>query len=537
VVSDIDAAKRAGQALRESEARLRALAETVPAIVWEAAGSAGSVLHFNRRWYDYTGLSVEGSVGTHWMSVMHPDDLPFVRASLVEAVAAGQGLQLEARLRRHDGQWRWHLIQSEPLRDDQGRVVRRFGSATDIDEQRSLRELLERRVRQRTQELRAILDSAATAIIATDLGGRITVFNPAAETMLRLPAQEALGRSELDFRDHEEMRARLHFYPRDVLENASGLPDWLAQVARNALATPRVHDGSQRSEWTYVRSDGSRVPTLMNISLLRDEQNQPTGFLAVVTDLTERKALEEQLRERTRQAEAASQAKSAFLAHMSHEFRTPLNAVIGLSQLLLQMPLSEKAASFVTPIHQAGEQLLALINDVLDLSRIEAGEMQLEEAAFEIAPLLDAVLAMVRPQADAKGLSLVADIPADLARRLSGDALRLRQVLLNLLGNAVKFTATGSVTLRVRVLMVQAGQALLRIDVADTGIGIAVEQQPHIFEPFAQADGSITRRYGGFGLGLSIVRRLVDMMGGELFMQSQPGHGSVFSVKLRFRLA
>jgi PAS domain S-box-containing protein len=532
VVADIDAAKRAGQALRDSEARLRRLAETVPAIVWEATGSAGSVLHFNRRWYDYTGLTVDESIGTHWMSVLHPNDLAFVRASLFEAVAAGQGLQLEARLRRHDGKWRWHLIRSEPLHDDQGRVVRRFGSATDIDEQRSMRELLEQRVRQRTQELRAILDSAATAIIATDLGGRITVFNPAAEAMLRIPAQEAIGRSEFDFRNHEEMQARLHLYPREVLENAGGLPDWLAPVARKALAAPRIHGSSQRSEWTYVRADGSRVPGLVNISLLRDEHNQPTGFLAVVTDLTERKALEEQLRERTRQAEAASQAKSAFLAHMSHEFRTPLNAVIGLSHLLLQMPVSEKTANFVSHIHQAGEQLLALINDVLDLSRIEAGEMQLEESAFETAPLLDTVLGMVRPQADAKGLALVADVPAELPQWLFGDALRLRQVLLNLLGNAVKFTSTGSVTLRVRVLMVQARQALLRFDVADTGIGIAPEQHPHIFEPFTQADGSITRRFGGSGLGLSIVRRLVDMMGGRLELQSAPGQGSVFSVTL-----
>jgi PAS domain S-box-containing protein len=369
VVADIDAAKRAAQVLRESEARLHMLAETVPAIVWEAAGSPGAVLHFNRRWYDYTGLTVEQSLGTHWMSVLHRDDLAFMRASLTEAVAAGQGLQLEARLRRYDGQWRWHLIQSEPFRDSQGRVVRRFGSATDIDEQRNMRALLERRVRQRTQELRAILDSAATAIIATDLSGRITLFNPAAEAMLRISAQEALGRAELRFRDHEEMRARLHLYPREVLESAGGLPDWIAQLARKALAAPRIHDGSQRSEWTYVRADGSRVSGLVNISLLRDEHNQPTGFLTVVTDLTERKALEEQLRERTRQAEAASRAKSAFLATMSHEIRTPLNAVIGLSQLLARMELPERALTFVGHIGHAGEQLLALTNDVLDLSR------------------------------------------------------------------------------------------------------------------------------------------------------------------------
>jgi signal transduction histidine kinase len=217
---------------------------------------------------------------------------------------------------------------------------------------------------------------------------------------------------------------------------------------------------------------------------------------------------------------------------MSHEFRTPLNAVLGFSQLLQQRSLPEDVARFIGHIHDAGEQLLALVSDVLDLSRIEAGEMRLEEAEFETAPLLDTVLAMVRPQADAKGLALVADVPATLPRRLVGDALRLRQVLLNLLGNAVKFTAAGSVTLRVHVLAAEAGQALLRFDVADTGIGIAPEQQMRIFEPFTQADASTTRRFGGTGLGLSIVRRLLDMMGGTLTVESQLGSGSTFSVTL-----
>ena len=235
-------------------------------------------------------------------------------------------------------------------------------------------------------------------------------------------------------------------------------------------------------------------------------------------------------------AEAASRVKSQFLANMSHEFRTPLNAVIGLSHLLRQRAMPPDAAGFVTHIQHAGEQLLALTDDVLDLSRIEAGEMHLEEVPFELMPLLDAVQAMVRTQADAKGLALRVDAAADVPPRLIGDPLRLRQVLLNLLGNAVKFTAAGHVTLRLRVLAREAGLARLRFEVADTGIGIAAEQQERIFEPFVQADSSTTRRFGGTGLGLSIVRRLVDLMGGTLQLQSQPGQGSVFSVELPLRV-
>jgi signal transduction histidine kinase len=244
---------------------------------------------------------------------------------------------------------------------------------------------------------------------------------------------------------------------------------------------------------------------------------------------------ERELARRAEQAEAATRAKSAFLANTSHEIRTPLNAVIGLSQLLQQMPLQPKAAEYVGHIRQAGEQLLALTNDVLDLSRIEAGEMTLEHVAFEPVPLLESVLGMVRPQAQDKGLALALDIAPDMPGRLVGDPLRLRQVLLNLLSNAVKFTETGHVSLRTHVLTREAGTTLLHLEVADTGIGISAEQQARIFEAFSQADNSITRRFGGSGLGLSIVRRLVDLMGGTLRVASQPGQGSVFSVELPFQ--
>jgi signal transduction histidine kinase len=252
--------------------------------------------------------------------------------------------------------------------------------------------------------------------------------------------------------------------------------------------------------------------------------------------------LEQRVQQRTAElaaardaANAASRAKSAFLATMSHEFRTPLNAVIGLSQLLQQRALSDDVGRFVGHIHAAGEQLLALVTDVLDLSRIEAGEMRLETVAFEPRPLLQTVLALVRPQAGGKGLALVEDIDPALPRQLVGDPLRWRQILLNLLSNAVKFTEAGSVTLRARMPAQDAARPRLQLEVADTGIGIAADKQAVIFDPFTQADDSTTRRYGGTGLGLSIVRRLVEMMGGTLSVHSQPGQGSTFAVELPLR--
>ena len=257
------------------------------------------------------------------------------------------------------------------------------------------------------------------------------------------------------------------------------------------------------------------------------------GFVAGVRHL---ERTNEALRASEAQAHSASRAKSTFLAHMSHEFRTPLNAVIGLSHLLAQMSLPERAAGFVRHIEQAGQQLLALVSDVLDVSRIEAGQLHLDLVGFEMTPLLEAVHGLVLPQAQAKGLALHMQSPPDLPARLVGDPLRLKQVLLNLLSNAVKFTPAGSVTLRVREVERTRSSVTLGFDVIDTGVGIPAEAQARIFEPFTQADSSTTRRFGGSGLGLSIVRRLVELMDGQLQLASSPGEGSIFSVTLRLEL-
>jgi signal transduction histidine kinase len=271
------------------------------------------------------------------------------------------------------------------------------------------------------------------------------------------------------------------------------------------------------------------VPVLLEVRTLRDERARTVGLIYVAVDLSERKRLERALQQRTEQAEAASRAKSAFLANMSHEIRTPLNAVIGLSHLLQQMPLQGRQGEFVGHIASAGQQLLGLVNDVLDLSKIEAGEMRLEQVPFELRPLLDEVMAQSRVQAEQKRLALRLEA-GDAPLVLRGDPLRLKQVLLNLLSNALKFTEAGGVTLRVRTLPGGPGRVVLRLDVSDTGIGIAPEIQARIFEAFTQADSSTTRRFGGTGLGLSIVRRLVAMMDGELALESAPGRGSTFSV-------
>ncbi|NML16124.1 PAS domain-containing sensor histidine kinase [Azohydromonas caseinilytica] len=429
------------------------------------------------------------------------------------------------RLNRHGGLVEVSVA-AAPLRDAQGQVT---GAMTTLRDRRGPRPgdaefdaAVERRVQERTAALGAILNSAASAIITTDLKGRITSFNPAAEAMFRMAEAQALGRLITDISDQEQAHAPA---PHSRPDGGAGTP-------RDTAAA----GGGRRGERIYLRADGTRFPGLLSISMLRDEVGTVQGILCIVTDLTERKQMEEALRERTVQAEAANRAKSAFLAHMSHEIRTPLNAVIGLSQLLARMELPARAQEFVRHIGEAGTQLLGLTDDVLDLSRIEAGALHLEHTRFELLPLLESVCDLVAPQAGQKGLALRFEPAPELPSSVLGDPVRLRQVLLNLLGNAVKFTAEGSVTLRAAQLRREGGHSTLGLEVADTGIGIAPEHQRRIFEPFTQAEGYTTRRFGGSGLGLSIVHRLVQLMGGSVRLHSTPGQGSTFTVTVSLAL-
>jgi CheY-like chemotaxis protein len=231
-------------------------------------------------------------------------------------------------------------------------------------------------------------------------------------------------------------------------------------------------------------------------------------------------------------ARHADEAKALFLATMSHEIREPMNGVIGMARLLLETPLSEEQRSYVDAVHDAGQALLTIINDILDLSRMEAGRLELDCVEFDLHALLEKVVGILAPRARDKGLALVLEVPPEVPQMLRGDPGRLRQVLLNLLGNAVKFTAEGEVALLVRVLADRGDRTELGITVRDTGIGIPDHLRDRLFTPYAQADPSVPRLFGGSGLGLSICRRLVGLMGGDITLASRPGEGTAFDLNL-----
>ncbi len=268
-----------------------------------------------------------------------------------------------------------------------------------------------------------------------------------------------------------------------------------------------------------------------------DDQGRLLEFAGVTRDIRERKRFELELQQARAAAESANAAKSEFLAHMSHEIRTPLNVVLGLAQVLDREPLAAHQRDMIERIQVAGQSLLAIINDVLDLSKIEAGQLRIEARPFDLRKFVSRLASLLTPSAQTKGLALRIVMPDPAPGPLVGDALRLEQVLMNLIGNAIKFTERGEVGLEVQMLESGESVVRLRLAVRDTGIGIDPEALRSLFTPFTQAESGITRRFGGTGLGLSISKRLVELMGGTIGVESQPGQGSTFWIELSFARA
>src|SRR5438270_9841131 len=273
---------------------------------------------------------------------------------------------------------------------------------------------------------------------------------------------------------------------------------------------------------------GTAIDIQVAVAPLLDEINQCVGSIAVARDVTQHKRSEEALRLAREAAEAASQAKSSFLARMSHEIRTPMNGVLGMTELLLETGLTSTQRKYADTVQRSGQNLLGIINDLLDFSKIEAGKLELENVDMDLRRTIEDIVDLLAERAHAKGLELACSIPVNLVTHVRGDPLRLGQVLTNLVGNAIKFIDQGSVVMRVAAVEESAQDVTMRFEVSDTGVGISPDAQSRIFEEFAQADGSTTRKHGGSGLGLAICKQLVEMMGGSIHVESALGTGSTF---------
>jgi PAS domain S-box-containing protein len=366
-------------------------------------------------------------------------------------------------------------------------------------------------LRHSEERTRSILAAANDAFIGMDEQGLITDWNRTAEVTFGWSQAEAVGRS----------LAETIVPPGFREAHTEGLKRFLAGGEAPVLG--------RRIELMAMRRDGREFPA--ELSIWHIATGRKHLFNAFVQDISDRKRTEQALAVARDQAMEASRMKSQFLATMSHEIRTPMNGVIGLAELLLGTDLRPEQRPYAEGLRSAGEALLAVINDILDFSKIEAGKLELEEVGFEPRHLVDEAVRLMAPAAHNKGLELVVAYAADLPTALTGDPGRLRQIVVNLVSNAVKFTERGEVAVRVRTAAANAGDwCTVQFEVADTGIGIAPADQQHILEAFSQADASTTRRYGGTGLGLAICRQLAEAMGGTMTLQSEPGKGSRFLV-------
>jgi PAS domain S-box-containing protein len=375
----------------------------------------------------------------------------------------------------------------------------------------SERESAEAALRESSELVTLLLESAPEAIYGVDLAGDCTFCNAAC---LRLTgyhdASELLGRN---------MHAVIHYAKPD------GTPYPVQECS--IYAGFAEEQGAHRDDEVLWRKDGTSFPVEFWSRLLH-RNDRVIGMVVTFVDVTVRKQAEEALRNAKEAAEAGSRAKSEFLANKSHEIRTPLNGVIGMTELALGTDLTEEQRDYLNTVKMSGDALLSVINDILDFSKIEAGKSDLEASDFDLRSGLETILKTFALRASEKKLELLYEVDSEVPEIMQGDANKLRQILVNLLGNAIKFTHTGEVVLRVKVDRVDDTKHMLHYTVSDTGVGIAADVRKLIFDPFTQADSSTTRNYGGTGLGLAISARLAKMMGGEIWVESEPGRGSQF---------
>ena len=375
---------------------------------------------------------------------------------------------------------------------------------------------LEQKVAERTEELAtlgSIVTSSRDAVVGWSTDRTAFAWNPAAERLFGYRAADVMGQSP-------------DFLPAET----QGQLGELLRAAARGEELP-----SFESDWD--RPDGTSVPVSMTVSPVRNGSGEVTGISFSAQDITERRREAEALEQAREEALRSSRVKSEFLATMSHEIRTPMNGVIGLVSLLIDTDLDAQQRDYAEGVHHAGQALLDVINDILDFSKLEAGKLVLDSEDFDLRRLVEEVGDLLAPAAYAKGLELLVDFDPAAVRAVRGDHVRVRQVLLNLASNAVKFTSAGEVQIKVQSSPVMDGLVGLRVEVVDTGIGVAEPDQARLFESFSQADASTTRRYGGTGLGLAIARQLVEAMGGEIGVCSTPGAGSTFWFELRLPVA
>jgi len=438
-----------------------------------------------------------------WKRGVHPDDRERGTVAIEQALRGEKDFEGEFRVVWPDGEIRHLMVSALVLRDADGKPLRMIGVNYDITERRLAEET--------RRNLARAVEQCPVTIVITDTDGTIEFVNPRFTELTGYTSEEAIGQN-----------------PR-VLKSGDTPPEVFAELW-STISTGKTWEGN----FVNKSKDGTLFWEHAVISPLLDETGAITHYLAVKEDVTEKRKILEELTAARDTAEAATMAKSQFLATMSHEIRTPMNGVIGMAGLLLETELSDEQRGYAEIVNRSGENLLSLINDILDFSKIEAGRLDIEILNFDLRITLEDIVEMLTFRAQDAGLELICHIDPAVPTHLKGDPGRLRQIITNLAGNAIKFTHAGEVVIGAELESEQGEAVIIRFSVRDTGIGIPQSRLAAIFEPFTQADGSTTRKYGGTGLGLAICKQLTELMGGEIGIESEEGNGSTFWFTARF---
>ena len=524
---DITERKQAKEELQ----KLSTAVEQSPASV-VITDTQGIIEYVNPKFCDVTGYSAEEALGQNPRVLKSGQTPQEVYDELWQTITAGEEWRGELINRKKNGELYWEAVSISAIKSAAGAITHYLAIKEDITEQKQM----EASIREKEARFRAYFEHSQVGMAVTTPAKGWIEANGQLQRMLGYTFDELRQLTWVELTHPEDLDADVKQFDR-------------------LLAGEIEHYAIDKR---FTRKDGEIVYTDLTVSCIRDATGDVLNVLASFQDITERKKMDNDLRARIQEldeaqsamlnmmedldeekakAEAATQAKSDFLANMSHEIRTPMNAVIGLSHLALKTELTPKQQDYLDKIQSSANSLLGIINDILDFSKIEAGKLDIEAVDFNLEDVLENLGSLVTVKAqEKKDLEVLFATEADVPRFLVGDPLRLGQVLLNLSGNAVKFTETGEIVVATRIKAQKDNRLTLQFTISDTGIGLTEEQIGKLFQSFSQADTSTTRQYGGTGLGLTISKRLVEMMGGEIWVESQPGQGSQFHFTVVFGL-
>ncbi len=495
-VTDLSERHRMEEALRNSEQHYRSLIGNLPGTAFRCRHDRDwTVLFISDAVHRLTGWPSDEFISGRkvFADVIHRDDRERVAATVASAIEANQPYLLEYRVIDRSGQEHWVSESASGVRDASGTIKWIDGVIIDVTENK-----------RRNAEFEGIVNALGRSVALVEFALDGTILDANANFL----AITGYTRDELIGEPHAMLCS-----PEDLEDDYHYLWESLRQGIYTSGDFHRIGKGG-KDIWIH----GSYNPIL-------DPDGMPYKVIKFANDLSERHAMEQDLRDAKARAELAAHAKSTFLANMSHEIRTPMNAILGFTEILLSEPATESQQRHLTTVRNSARSLLRLLNDILDTAKLEHGAMDLEIHDFSLRDVCSQVIASLQVNAQAKGLQLDLNYPALLPEFFKGDALRLQQVLINLVGNAIKFTDRGRVSLDVRHV-----EGEVQLCVSDTGIGIAPDRLARIFDPFAQADASMTRRFGGTGLGTTIARQLIEIMGGRIWVESELGIGSRFTI-------